>query len=142
MASSRVDRARDSDRRLLILDTCILVDNLRGHEPAQAWLTSMASRYDVSLSYSVITTAELLAGAKSDPSVEAVRRLLSMIKAIPADERVAERAGSYMRKWRQSHGIGMPDALIAATAAEANATLVTRDDAHFPMPDVAILVPY
>ncbi|MEX0973822.1 MAG: PIN domain-containing protein [Bacillota bacterium] len=142
MASSRVDHARDSDRRLLVLDTCVLVDNLRGHEPARVWLASMASRYDVSLSYSVITTAELLAGAKSDPSVEAVRRLLSMIRAIPVDERVAERAGLYLRKWRQSHGIGMPDALIAATAAEAKATLVTRDGAHFPMGDVTVLVPY
>ncbi len=140
--NSKIDRARDSDRRLLVLDTCVLIDTLRGYGPAQVWLTDMASRYDVGLSFSAITAAELLAGAKTDVSVEAVRRLLSMIMAISVDEGVAERAGLYLRTWRQSHGIAMPDALIAATAAELKATLVTRDSAHFPMQDVDVMVPY
>jgi len=126
----------------MLLDSCILVDSLRGYEPAQAWLTDATRRYDVRLTCSVVTLAELIAGAKSDQLSAAVRRLMSVARTIPVDEGVAERAGLYLSKWRQSNGVRMPDALIAATAAEFGATLVTRDSTHFPMTDITVLVPY
>jgi predicted nucleic acid-binding protein len=142
LTRSRTDRVREAARRILVVDTCVLIDTLRGFAPARAWLADMASRNDVTLSHSVITAAELFAGTKSDASVESVRSLLSMTRSIPVDESIGELAAEYLRKWRPSHGIGMPDALIAATAAEVEATLVTRDGAHFPMADFAVLVPY
>lgn len=142
MERSRAGRVRESGRRILLVDTCILIDSLRGFEPARAWLADAASRYDVLVSHSVITTTELFAGARSASSVESVRHLLSMMSPIQVDEGIAELAGEYLRKWHRSHGLGVPDALIAATAAEAGATLVTRDGVHFPMDDFPVLVPY
>ena len=48
--------------------------------------------------------------------------------------------GLYRRDYGQSHGTGLADALIAATAEENGATLVTFNQRHFPM--VEIRVPY
>ena len=134
--------ATDAPRGLLILDSCILIDSLRGYEPAIRWLTKMSSRYDVTLSISVVTVAELLSGARSEKSLAIVSRLLMQTRAIPVDYGIAERAGSYLRSWRRSHGLLMPDALIAATAAELGAALITRDAAHFPMAEVVVKIPY
>lgn len=142
MTRSRADRARELGRQILVIDTCVLIDSLRGFAPARAWLAEAASRYDVTISHSVITAAELFTGTTSDTSVESVRSLLSMTRPIPVDASIAELAGAYLQKWHRSHGLGMPDALIAATAAETGATLVTRDGAHFPMADLTVLAPY
>jgi predicted nucleic acid-binding protein len=52
------------------------------------------------------------------------------------DRKVAERGGLIKRQFFKSHGAGLADALIAATAeahAEAHgATLVTLNSEHFP----------
>jgi predicted nucleic acid-binding protein len=43
---------------------------------------------------------------------------------------------------RKRSGIELADAFIAATAVLNNAELVTRNEKHYPMTDVAVLVPY
>ena len=56
-------------------------------------------------------------------------------------ELVARLGGLYWRDYRGSHGTGLIDALIAATAAVHRARLVTRNARHFPMLE-DLLVPY
>jgi predicted nucleic acid-binding protein len=47
---------------------------------------------------------------------------------------VARRAGRQLRQFRRSHpGIDLADYLIAATAEEEGASLVTLNVKHFPM---------
>ncbi len=61
---------------------------------------------------------------------------------IPLSEEIAVAAGDMLRTYRRSHGTELGDALIAATAVELGATLVTRNVKHYPMPAVAVLRPY
>lgn len=127
--------------QMILVDTCVLIDHLRGHEPARAWLSDMVACQGVQLAYSVITLAELMAGLTAGgDQASAIENLLSIMKPVSIDEAIAKRAASYMRQWRRSHGLAMADALIAATAEEVGATLATRDNSHFPM--AALLVPY
>lgn len=133
---------RDGSPNTLLVDTCVLVDHLRGFEPARDWLSRTAPSMDVRLTYSVITLAELLAGLTAESSRGSVEELLGLFEPVTVTETAARRAGGYMRQWRQSHGMAMPDALIAASARENGATLVTRDKAHFPMTDIAVVIPY
>jgi hypothetical protein len=48
-----------------------------------------------------------------------------------------------MRRYRLSHGLLLPDALIAATAIEYDVTLYTKNVRHFQMiPGLAVVRPY
>jgi predicted nucleic acid-binding protein len=61
---------------------------------------------------------------------------------IPLSEEIALAAGNLLRTYRRSHGTELGDALIASTAIELGATLITRNVKHYPMPAVTVLRPY
>lgn len=124
----------------LLVDTDVLIDHLRGLEPAKRFLRGRRESGD-SLYCSVITYAELLAGARSREE-PLLRALLAALQAVTINEAVAEQAGLYCRRYSKSHGLLLPDALIAASAKSINATLVTLNVNHFPMKDIQVLVPY
>lgn len=100
----------------LLLDTDVFVDHLRGAR-------RIAAAGDIA--YSVITRAELFAGARG--AERAVRELLAPFRELPVDRAVAERAGAI----RRETGVRTPDALIAATALVHRLTLVTRNRRDF-----------
>jgi len=64
--------------------------------------------------------------------------LLETISWIEVSVSIADRAGELARTYRMSHpGVDLADFLIAASAEELRATLVTRNVRHFPMfPDL------
>ncbi|MEW6283344.1 MAG: type II toxin-antitoxin system VapC family toxin [Candidatus Eremiobacterota bacterium] len=121
-----------------VIDTGILIDHLPGRPETGAW---MSENGDQGLAVSVITRAELLAGMRPD-EVDATTRLLGALVTIPVDNRVADVAGEYRRQYFKSHGLLLPDALIAATARTQRMTLVTLKVRDFPMTDLQILRPY
>nr|BAL58638.1 PilT domain protein [Candidatus Acetothermum autotrophicum] len=124
----------------LLIDTDVLIDHLRGLEQAERFLRERRESGDLLYS-SVITHAELLAGAR--PSEERLlRALLGSLQVVIIDGAVAEQAGLYCRQYRKSHGLLLPDALIAASAKSIDAVLVTLNAKHFPMKDITVLVPY
>ena len=103
----------------LLVDTDVCVDHLVGGRR----LPRRAGR----LGYSVITRAELLAGANDDDEPN-VRRLLAGMDEILIDRRVGDRAGILRR---QVPRLRMPDALIAATALVHSLTLHTNNTRDF-----------
>jgi predicted nucleic acid-binding protein len=79
------------------------------------------------LGYSVITRAELGAGAGSAFEAEQIRRLLGAMIEYPVDRQIADEAG----RIRRESGIRLPDALIAATALVHGLTFDTRNLSDF-----------
>ena len=142
----------DGRPETLLLDTCVLMDHLRGYEPAKGWLTEEAAKGDVRFVYSVITLTELLSGLSGLSGLswrgadgrqkEAILALLSLMDPIPVSVSIAAHAADYVREWGKSRGVAVPDALIAATAQDVGAVLVTRDASHFPMTDIQVRRPY
>jgi len=120
----------------ILVDTDVLVEYLRGHPRAGDYLEAL----DAELQVSVITVAELFTGAREDEEEE-LRRFLSGFTVCPVTERIAEIGGRYRGSWGATHGTGLADALIAATASTTGATLATFNDRHLPMLD-AVKVPY
>ncbi|WP_433507016.1 PIN domain-containing protein [Pseudonocardia halophobica] len=117
---------------LILLDTSVLVDLLRGHEGCR---TALDRAYDegAQLAAATLTKVELLRGMRS-PEKAALRGLLDALLLVPLDDAVAERAGAYARRYRASHrGVDVPDFIVAATAAHLDASLWTRNVKHFPM---------
>lgn len=113
----------------VVLDTSILVDHLRGSDPATEYLASLTEPPICS----EISRIEVIQGLRSAERRPA-DRLFGLIVWVPVTEAVARRAGGLGRRWRRSHpGIGVADLTIAATAEEAGVGLATRNLKHFPM---------
>lgn len=124
-----------------LIDTCVLIDHLRGYEPARDWLISSIVGNSDAVYISVITLTELLAGVIPRQE-KPLRQLLSLMKCLGIEEPIGRAAGEYLRKWRLGCGLDVPDALIAATAKQHGLSLVTLNRRHFPMDDLSIVIPY
>jgi predicted nucleic acid-binding protein len=117
---------------VILVDTDVLIANLRGIESAQEWLKRTRARTG-RLSVSVVTNAEIVGGLRS-PERREVTRLLNSVRPLPVTDVIAHRAGALCRRYRRSHAaIGMVDYLIAATALVHGLELATLNIKHFPM---------
>ncbi len=121
----------------VLIDTDVLVDYLRGQVNAVACLESVTER----LLISAITVAELYAGVREGTERQALDMFLSAFEVVVVDQAISQQGGLYRRDLGKSHGVGLADALIAATAEELGATLVALNQKHFPML-VNVTVPY
>lgn len=114
-----------------LVDTSILIDLLRGHEPAAELLGT--ERTAGVLHASEMTRLEVLAGMR--PAEE--DRTLSLLSTLvwhPVDAEVATEAGVLGRRWLPSHNsVDGADLAIAATAILMDARLLTLNVRHFPM---------
>jgi hypothetical protein len=120
-----------------VLDTCVIIDDLRDPPEAVEFVDHASSRPTVS----AVTAAELFAGARTTTEQRRLEGLLQQLVVRDVDLEVARLGGAYRRRYGQSHGVLIPDALIAATAELHGARLVTRNARHFPMLD-DLVVPY
>jgi predicted nucleic acid-binding protein len=121
----------------LLLDTDILIDYLRG----QADAVSFLGKSTQPLRVSCVTVAELYVGVREGKEREVLDRFLSLLEILEINKESAVQAGLWRQKYGKSHGTGLMDALIAATALHSGSTLTTLNAKHFPMLD-AVLVPY
>ena len=126
-----------TERRRLLVDTDVLIEYLRGKEQAIAFLESLGRRPATS----VICVAELFAGARSEQEREAIESFLLAFDLLPIDVEIARLGGKHRQQYLKSHGTGLADALIAATAMTYGLTLTTFDTKHYPMLE-QVLVPY
>ena len=121
----------------LLVDTDVLIDYLRGVPQAVDFLEEAPE----ALLISAVTVGELFAGVREGAERAALATFLSAFEVVPLDREGAEKGGLYRRDFGKSHSVGLPDALIAASAETRGARLATLNRKHFPMlPDV--LVPY
>jgi predicted nucleic acid-binding protein len=117
---------------MLLLDTNILIDVLRGEAVALAWLELQQQAR-----ISVITWIEVLVGCRGG-EMETVEAWLDTFPRLPIGDAVARETVQL----RQQHGLKVPDAIILATARCAELTLATRNSRDFPLELGGILHPY
>ncbi|MYD98628.1 MAG: type II toxin-antitoxin system VapC family toxin [Gammaproteobacteria bacterium] len=120
--------------RPVLLDTDVLVDFLRGHAGAVACVEEHAERVILS----AVTVAELYAGVRGgeeEPEQTALTNLLSQFRIVDVSGAVARLGGLYKRDYGPKHGLGLADAVIAATATLEGASLKTLNTRHYPMFD-------
>jgi predicted nucleic acid-binding protein len=115
-----------------LFDTNILIDYLNGVEAAKAEV----ERYERPV-ISVISWIEVLVGAKAGLEA-ATRKFLSSFERIELTERIADKAVLI----RRAAKIGVPDAIILASAQIENLMLVTRNTKDFTADTPGIRVPY
>lgn len=54
-------------------------------------------------------------------------------KGVAIDSQVAKAGGLYRRDFGKSHGVGLADAVVAASAVASNTTVKTPNVRHYPM---------
>jgi predicted nucleic acid-binding protein len=123
-----------------LIDTDIVIDHFHGHQAAPEYFADNLATGEV-LAVSAITLTELFAGMRAGEA-ERTERLLNLFAVQDVNTSIARLAGRYLNRFRRTHHIELADALIAATAAQLGAELVTRNLKHYPMPDIQVSTPY
>jgi predicted nucleic acid-binding protein len=113
----------------MLLDTCIIIDVLRGKAAAFDFVSSLEN----APALSAVTVTELVAGCRNVKERREIDRLLSHYVIHDINRDVASLAGDYVRRYGPSHATDPIDALIAATAKAAGLPLATLNVKHFPM---------
>ncbi|MGC9393557.1 MAG: type II toxin-antitoxin system VapC family toxin [Anaerolineae bacterium] len=117
-----------------LLDSNVLIQHLRGHQPTTALLTRLA--LDGQLGVAVISRMEVLAGMREHER-EATLRFLNALACYAVNRPIADLAGEWLRRYRQQDvTLDVADALIAATAHHHDLILLTYNPRHFPMPEL------
>lgn len=114
---------------MILVDTNVVIDFLRGLPAAVDWFDGLTDRPAIS----AISVLELYAGARSQRDERDIVAIREQLTCLPISEVIGERAGAIMRHFRKSHGIDIPDALIAATAEHHALEIATLNTKHFPM---------
>ncbi|MFO7630222.1 MAG: type II toxin-antitoxin system VapC family toxin [Prochlorococcaceae cyanobacterium] len=122
---------------MIVVDTDVLIDYLRDQPAAVAFLEGS----DQLLAASVVSIAELYVGVRDGEERLRLDAFVAAFEALPLERDAAVRAGLWRRQYGPSHGTGLADGLIAASAHHAGATLATLNRRHFPML-ADVLVPY
>ena len=71
-----------------------------------------------------------------------IDHLIGALTRLNVNGVIARKAGEYRALYRPSHGMALPDALIAATAFVHQSALITRNTRHYPMSDIQVVMPF
>ncbi|MBW1976282.1 MAG: type II toxin-antitoxin system VapC family toxin [Deltaproteobacteria bacterium] len=113
----------------ILVDTDVLVDFLRGYGKAVSFVNSNSDR----IILSSIVVAELYAGVKGEGEQFILDSFVSLFPVVAITAEIAKTGGLYKRDYGKSHGVGLADAILAATAEVEGAELRTLNVKHYPM---------
>jgi len=120
-----------------ILDTDIAIDFLRRREYAQELLNRWAG--EGLLAVSTLTHLEIYQGMKEGEE-GATNAFLDGLISVVVDIPIARQAGSILGEIRsKGMTIGIADAIIAATALQLGAPLLTNNVEHYPFPNLKVI---
>lgn len=110
---------------LTIVDTDILIDVALQTREAIDCLDEIEQIS--SLAISVITQMELFVGCRNKTELRKTERFLQRFRILRLNEQISDTAIYLLHQYRLSHGLAIPDALIAATALTQNQDFITKN---------------
>jgi predicted nucleic acid-binding protein len=124
----------------VIFDTDILID--AGWQMEQAIHVLLETEQNAKLAISVVSEMEMIVGCRNKTELQKVERFLERFTVIKLSETVSDTAVELLKRYRASHGLKMPDALIAATAIVQQAPLITKNQKDFRFIETLVLPKY
>jgi predicted nucleic acid-binding protein len=122
-----------------LVDTDVLIDVQRRHPPAIEWFASLTELPAVP-GYVVL---ELIQDARNQREVQNALKLVSPLQIVWPTAVDSNQALSDFAAHHHAHGLGLIDALIAATARGLGASLLTFNEKHYrPIADLHAIQPY
>lgn len=132
---------RQLGEEIMVLDTTVFVDFFRGNNKAERFLSGTNEPFVISR----VVLMELIRGLRTKREVKILLRQLASltVNIEEVNDNISQTAGSLFESYYHSHGLGIMDALVAATAIVAKNTLVTHNIKHFNfIKDLKLLKPY
>lgn len=119
------------------VDADVLIWHLRGMETARGFIASLRANRAYELWMGAMQRAEIVFFMREDEEA-ATLGLLSQFKTAPVEQSAIDAAGGIYRRWNPSHGIGVNDAILAATVRATGGKLYCLNTRHFPMKDILV----
>jgi predicted nucleic acid-binding protein len=113
---------------MVLVDTDVLVDCLRGIPQAKAWLEQASTEV---LGIPGVVAMELLIGCRNRAEIEKLQSFLSAFSIVWPDAAEFAQAYELLAEHRLTSGLGIPDCLVAAMSLTRKARLYTFNLKHF-----------
>lgn len=112
----------------MLIDTDVIVWCLRGNPKAIRQVSRISHR-----AISQVTRMELIVGCRSKSEINLLKRFLSEenFQVVSLTPEIGLRADLWLEQKNLSHGVGLADSLIAATASSLGLPLLTGNAKHF-----------
>jgi predicted nucleic acid-binding protein len=124
---------------MYLLDTDILIDIQRGHQPAVDWFATLEQIPTVP----GFVVMELMQGAENQAQIRQALKLVAPLTVVWPSATDCERSLSDFTLYHLSHHLGLLDSLIAACAVGLSATLCTFNHKHYRIvPGLKMEQPY
>ncbi|MET0214936.1 MAG: PIN domain-containing protein [Vicinamibacterales bacterium] len=125
---------------MVLVDTDVVVDCLRGTAPSREWLQRTSTE---ALGLPGVVAMELLIGCRNRAEIQHLQRFLDTFSIVWPDASEFARAYELLAEHRLTSGLGIPDCLVAAMALVRKARLYTFNSKHFRViPGVDAQEPY
>jgi len=113
----------------IFIDTDILIDAARSIKKAVTYLENKEKRFILMIS--VITEMELIVGCRNKKELRSLHKFLNRFQIIQIHKKTSQLAVELLEKYRLSHGLLIPDALIASSVISSNASIATKNQKDF-----------
>jgi len=125
---------------IVVVDTDILIDVGRGVNEAIVYLEGLEGSSQVAISS--ITQMEMIVGCRNKAELHELEKFLSRFLLLKVNEVISDQAIELLRQYRLSHGLLIPDALIAATAIVGNHPFTSKNQRDYRFMENLLLLPY
>ena len=113
---------------MILCDTDIFIEAFKNNTLATDSLRRIGFQ---NIALSAITLMELYFGALNKRELEKIKSRLKKLEIINLDQKITETAINIIERYAKSHGLHIPDALIAATAICRGMQLLTYNVKDF-----------
>jgi len=121
---------------MILLDTCVLIQFLKGDEPVVDKITGFKSP----LLISAISEMELYYGAFNKTEQNMLEQFCSKFKVIQLTPEISKQATKLIKQYAKSHSLDIPDSLITASCLVSGLKLYTLNVKDFKFIDGLLLI--
>jgi predicted nucleic acid-binding protein len=116
-------------KQCVLVDTDVLIDVLRQVETTISILKS--ATITASPIISAVTQMELIVGCRNAVELRNLDRFLQSFEIVDISEKISRQAVELIHQYRLSHGLLIPDALIAASSLVTGHGLLTKNQRDY-----------
>ena len=116
------------EKTVVLCDTNVLIEFYKNNQKIVAALRDIGAE---NIAISAVTAGELLFGALNKKEVQTIKRDIEHLILMHINDLISEKYIELMLQYSKSHGLAIPDALIAATALVNNVSLYTLNRKDF-----------